>query len=453
MIERPTPLDLNALEPTLAGIGHSIATAAGSPALQAVATQVEAAVQTASVTFAETPDPEAEWHGVRTGNHLGISGPGFVLSANTDSGGVHVAVGDRTLQIDSALDKVVPPPLAGGLGHLGDHLRSFGSAPGTKRVRLSDHTGVIADWTFGVEGAIDNRDFEAQLEGVRAEIDEAFARAGTPGETPPTRADIPSPATTGQPGTSAGSITTAVAQAALRRLAQKAAAARSRPSDSSPDAERQPRPSKSADNGSSPAGDRTPRAVDGDLDDVFSSMFGKPPTTPPSKVCVVCSSAVDPGSRFCSSCGQPVDTKAESVAISQPEEGHSEEWVYVFEPTPVRALTDHSRIVGHLTPGVWYLLMREDRGWAHVRQHNAPLEGWVPGSSIHRQGESQWVATHRIPAGGLDAWEAPDPSRPVTARVGEGTEVALVERLGDWANVRASNGWEGWVDGRRLLSL
>lgn len=453
MIERPTPLDLNALEPTLEGLGHVIAAAAGGPALHAVATNVEAAVQTASVTFAETPDPDAEWQGVRTRNHLSISGPGFVLGANTDSGGVHVAVGDRTLQIDPALDTVVPPPLAGGLGHLGDQLRSFGSAAETKRVRLSDHTGVIADWTFGLEGAIDNRDFEAQLEGVRAEIDEAFARAGTPGETPPTTADVPSPVTNGQPDTLTGSITTAAAQAALRRLAQKAAAARRNSSDSPRDVDRPPSPSKSADSDSSPAGGRTPKATDGDLDDVFSSMFGKPATTPPPKVCVACGGTMDPGSRFCSNCGHPVDTEAESVAIAQPEEGPSEEWVYVFEPTPVRALTDHSRIVGHLTPGVWYLLIREDRGWAHVRQHDAPLEGWVPGSSIHRQGESQWVATHRIPTGGLDAWEVPDPSRPVAAKVGEGTEVALAERLGDWAKIRTSNGWEGWVDGRRLLSM
>jgi len=28
--------------------------------------------------------------------------------------------------------------------------------------------------------------------------------------------------------------------------------------------------------------------------------------------------------------------------------------------------------------------------------------------------------------------------------------VAVVERKGDWARVTASNGWSGWVDGRRL---
>jgi hypothetical protein len=30
-------------------------------------------------------------------------------------------------------------------------------------------------------------------------------------------------------------------------------------------------------------------------------------------------------------------------------------------------------------------------------------------------------------------------------------ELVVIERAGDWARVGASNGWSGWVDGRRLV--
>jgi hypothetical protein len=64
-----------------------------------------------------------------------------------------------------------------------------------------------------------------------------------------------------------------------------------------------------------------------------------------------------------------------------------------------------------------------------------------------------WAATHRVPGGGLPAWPTPDPSQPITATLSAGLEVALAERAGDWARVVAVNGWTGWVDGRRLISL
>jgi hypothetical protein len=33
-----------------------------------------------------------------------------------------------------------------------------------------------------------------------------------------------------------------------------------------------------------------------------------------------------------------------------------------------------------------------------------------------------------------------------------GTEVRVLERLGEWARVDATNGWSGWVDARLLVS-
>lgn len=61
-----------------------------------------------------------------------------------------------------------------------------------------------------------------------------------------------------------------------------------------------------------------------------------------------------------------------------------------------------------------------------------------------------WSPTHFVPMGGLPAWDYPDPNRQpivvLNARLGLVVEAVA----GDWALVRAVNGWRGWVDGRRL---
>ena len=58
-------------------------------------------------------------------------------------------------------------------------------------------------------------------------------------------------------------------------------------------------------------------------------------------------------------------------------------------------------------------------------------------------------ATHRAPAAGLDAFEAPGAATSV-ARLDPGLDVAVLEQQGDWAKVVCSNGWETWVDARAL---
>lgn len=58
--------------------------------------------------------------------------------------------------------------------------------------------------------------------------------------------------------------------------------------------------------------------------------------------------------------------------------------------------------------------------------------------------------THRAPASGLDAYEAPGNATTV-ARLDPGLEVEVIERTGDWTHVRCSNGWTTWVDGRLLV--
>jgi RsiW-degrading membrane proteinase PrsW (M82 family) len=62
-----------------------------------------------------------------------------------------------------------------------------------------------------------------------------------------------------------------------------------------------------------------------------------------------------------------------------------------------------------------------------------------------------FAPTNHVPAGGLHSWQAPDPAGPSTGLAG-GLELQVVQRLGDWAQVRASNGWSGWVDARRLIA-
>jgi hypothetical protein len=59
--------------------------------------------------------------------------------------------------------------------------------------------------------------------------------------------------------------------------------------------------------------------------------------------------------------------------------------------------------------------------------------------------------THLVPPAGLPSWDQPDGARPMTPLAG-GLALEVVQRIGDWAQVRASNGWVGWVDGRRLLA-
>jgi SH3-like domain-containing protein len=55
-----------------------------------------------------------------------------------------------------------------------------------------------------------------------------------------------------------------------------------------------------------------------------------------------------------------------------------------------------------------------------------------------------------VPGSGLVAWQAPHPSAPQSAQLQPGLPIQVVERLGAWARVVASNGWWGWVDGRLL---
>ncbi len=65
-----------------------------------------------------------------------------------------------------------------------------------------------------------------------------------------------------------------------------------------------------------------------------------------------------------------------------------------------------------------------------------------------------FVPTHRVPAGGLPAWDAPDPARTAVATLDPGLDVRCVEQRDDgWTRIVCSNDWIAWVDGRRLMTL
>ena len=71
-------------------------------------------------------------------------------------------------------------------------------------------------------------------------------------------------------------------------------------------------------------------------------------------------------------------------------------------------------------------------------------------SEDHGPSPGGWRPTHVTPPGGLTAWDRPDAAA-APVPVDAGVEVELVQTWGDWAEIRAANGWTGWVDHRLLL--
>jgi methylenetetrahydrofolate reductase (NADPH) len=80
----------------------------------------------------------------------------------------------------------------------------------------------------------------------------------------------------------------------------------------------------------------------------------------------------------------------------------------------------------------------------------AAAETGRPQQAASQQAAGTWTPTHVVPPGGLAAWQAPHPAAPQAAQLQPGLPIQVVERLGAWARVVASNGWWGWVDGRLL---
>lgn len=143
------------------------------------------------------------------------------------------------------------------------------------------------------------------------------------------------------------------------------------------------------------------------------------------------------------------------------------EFVYVLEPTEVRDLDTTSAVAGYMQPDRSYVVEGEAGAWARIGDANGPLEGWAPVAALYRRVElpdgiaaralaaetrsEVWETSHVVPAGGLRSWAVPDGSTQPIADLPAGVELHVTEWRSDWAHIRAENGWEGWVDGRRLV--
>ena len=64
-----------------------------------------------------------------------------------------------------------------------------------------------------------------------------------------------------------------------------------------------------------------------------------------------------------------------------------------------------------------------------------------------------WTPTHLVPAGGIAAWNAPDPASPPAVLLPAHVELVVETTYGGWTRVRAQNGWSGWVDSRHLVAI
>lgn len=62
-----------------------------------------------------------------------------------------------------------------------------------------------------------------------------------------------------------------------------------------------------------------------------------------------------------------------------------------------------------------------------------------------------WFPTHRTPAAGLQAWAAPDPSQQPILMIPPNVDLVLLGTAGEWAQVRAFNGFVAWVDAKLLV--
>lgn len=80
----------------------------------------------------------------------------------------------------------------------------------------------------------------------------------------------------------------------------------------------------------------------------------------------------------------------------------------------------------------------------------AAARGAVPAAAGVPAPPAAFAPTHRVPPEGLPSWVAPNGAGTSTPLMA-GLDLQVVSRVADWAQVRASNGWTGWVDGRRLL--
>ena len=66
---------------------------------------------------------------------------------------------------------------------------------------------------------------------------------------------------------------------------------------------------------------------------------------------------------------------------------------------------------------------------------------------------SNFIPTHTVPVTGLEAWEQPDPDLAPITTLGSGSQVELIGRRGEWAQVRREDGLEAWTNASPLIPI
>lgn len=125
---------------------------------------------------------------------------------------------------------------------------------------------------------------------------------------------------------------------------------------------------------------------------------------------------------------------------------------------------------GRLDPGLPVEVVASSGAWVQVRCSNDWVT-WVDGRTLlplaaapapvvpsapfapatAPVAPAPFAPTHQIPAGGLEVRDRPDPSVAPLSWASEGQAVQVVGGGGGWTEVRFDNGWDGWVDGSRLV--
>jgi hypothetical protein len=110
-----------------------------------------------------------------------------------------------------------------------------------------------------------------------------------------------------------------------------------------------------------------------------------------------------------------------------------------------------------LTVAVYEVVRAYERLERVARVAKTTSTGEVPAAGTEATAPAptpgRWVATHVAALPGLLARHEPDLSAPVVAKLVGELELQVIERRAEWARVRASNGWTGWVDARLLTAL
>ncbi len=76
---------------------------------------------------------------------------------------------------------------------------------------------------------------------------------------------------------------------------------------------------------------------------------------------------------------------------------------------------------------------------------------WVLAKQVPVNPIRLWHPTHLTPPMGLAAWAQPDAAYPPALVIPGNVELVVERRAGGWAQVRAFNGWRGFVDDRALI--